>query len=520
MSDDLPDAPWATGSQASDLPDAPWSTPSTGVGTDVAKSAGVGLGKGLINTAGSVGDITDLGAKGIETASNYISDALGIQRYERPKTPSVLNNIPTSESLQKRVEGVTGQFYQPQTTAGKFAGAIGETAGNPLSYVGPGGLAGKIAGAVATGAGSEGAGELAQKYAPEAEPYARIAGGLLGGAAAGTASAAVENTMRARGISTTQDLRNAADTAYGNARALPVERTPGQLAILRDQIRRDLIKQGHRADKSGGTFSRIEELPDPPTPEYPGGNRTFSDIEGVRQSLRDIAGEVDARGMRTADARAATRAIDRIDDFLEDPSKAVAGHQGLAAQQADFAREGRENWGAMARSQQIEAALARGQRNADSAGTGSNVDNTLRQQVKQILNNPRRAKNFTNDDRQIMEDIVAGNPIRNSARLISKLAATGIVSATGVLALGHLMGLGPYASGALPVIGEGTRRLGIAMTRNRYGRLLENIRMDSAVGRANPIGPRASAAPAIARAAATTPGNQRLYVSPGNPYAP
>jgi hypothetical protein len=215
--------------------------------------------------------------------------------------------------------------------------------------------------------------------------------------------------------------------------------------------------------------------------------------------------------MRTADARAASRAIDRIDDFLEDPSKAVLGHQGLAQQQAQFAAEGRANWGAMARSQQIEAALSRGDLNAAATGSGANVDNALRQQVKQILNNPRRAKNFTADDRAIMRDIVMGNPVRNSARLLGKMAATGIVSMAGSQYLAHIMGLGAAGHVAALAAGYTAKKAGDIMTRNRYQSLLENIRMDSPLGQANPVGPRASAAPYAIRSALTTP---------GHPYAP
>ena len=111
-----------------------------------------------------------------------------------------------------------------------------------------------------------------------------------------------------------------------------------------------------------------------------------------------------------------------------------------------------------------------------------------------------------------MQDIVSGNPVRNSARLLGKLAVTGIVSAAGVEYLGHIMGLSGVAHAAVPAIGYAAKKAADIGTRNRYQRLLQNIRMDSPVGRANPVGPRASAAPYAIRSALTTPGS--------NPYAP
>jgi hypothetical protein len=514
----LPDAPWETGSQGNDLPAAPWESEEPSVGADIAKSAGVGAAKGLINASGTLGDTANLLTKGSKIAGDYIGGLFGAAPSPEPK----YSMLPTSGAIQNAIEQQTGKFYEPQTTAGKFTGAIAETAANPMSYIGPGGIPAKLIGAAATGAGSEGAGELAQKYAPEAEPYARFAGGLFGGAAAGQLSASAANTMRARGISTTQDLHNAADAAYDSARNLGVEYQPNRVADLRDDIERTLIQEGHRDDAlSGGTFARVRELGN----SAAGANPDFSDIESVRKSLNRVRKQVNpATGGPTEDARAASIAIDHIDDFFEDPNNAIPSHRGLAQQAAQFAAEGRGNWGAMARSEQVEQALQRSQRNAAATGSGANFDNAARQQIKNILNNPRRARNFTADDRQIMEDLVAGNPVRNSARLISKLAATGIVSATGTLALGHLMGLGPAGAAFLPALGYAGKKVAEAGTRGRYQRLLENIRMDSPLGQANPVPPRRSALPFVARSAATMPyrpfQNNPIPPSSANPYVP
>jgi hypothetical protein len=503
-----PAAPAANDPWAAFNPEGQPAAPQTSVGADVAKSAGVGLGKGLIDMVGLPGDASNLLTKGVTGITNTIADTFGLDRAPEPAGPV----LPTSGGIQKAIESKTGEFYQPKTTAGKFAGAAAETLGNPVSYVGPGGLIGKAASAAATGLGSEAAGEVAHEYMPEAEPYARFAGGLLGGTAAGGLSAATANTMRARGIQTTASLQAASNQAYAGARSLGVEYTPSNLVLLRDRINADLLRQGHRADLSGATFRRIQELPDPPTAGIPLGNRNFSDIEGVRQSLNKVGSEVDALGRPTADARAAGIAINHIDRFLGDPMNAIPGHRVIAQQAADLANEGRSNWAAMKRSDAIEQALEKSGRNAAATGSGANIDNTMRQQIRNILNNPRRAKNFTNDDRNIMEDIVAGNPIRNSARLFGKLAATGAVSLAASEYLAHTMGLGPIGHAAIPAIGYGMKKGAEIGTRNNYNRLLEGIRMDSAAGRANPVAPRQSIGPYAARAAATTP--------TGNPYAP
>ena len=152
--------------------------PSTAI--DVAKSAGVGVGKGTIGLGGMIGDLSNLGAAGIEHASNYVADKLGVARYQRPTGPSILDNVPTSSSIQKAVEdNVTGKFYEPQTTAGKYAQTAGEFL--PAAAAGPGRLATKLFTGVTAGLGSEGAGQATEGTA--AEPWARLGGAVVGGMA-------------------------------------------------------------------------------------------------------------------------------------------------------------------------------------------------------------------------------------------------------------------------------------------------------------------------------------------------
>jgi hypothetical protein len=163
-------------------------TDKPSVAADVAKSGGIGVVKGGLGLLGSLGDLTDLGAKGIEKASNFVSDRLGVDRYQRPAAPSILQNIPTAGSLQKNVEDVTGEFYQPKTTAGEYAQTAGEFL--PGMIGGPEGIASRLATRVAAPAvASETAGQLTQGTA--AEPYARIAGALLSPVATSAAARGV-----------------------------------------------------------------------------------------------------------------------------------------------------------------------------------------------------------------------------------------------------------------------------------------------------------------------------------------
>ena len=156
---------------------APAEKPS--VLSDVAKSAGIGVAKGAIGLAGMVGDLNNL----ITAGSDYIAGKIASPEYVK-KVQEIRGAIrspisqPSSQEIQRSVEGVTGGFYKPQTTAGKYAESVGTMV--PAVAMGPGGILRKAGQALGSGLGSEGAGQLTSGTA--AEPYARVAGALIGGA--------------------------------------------------------------------------------------------------------------------------------------------------------------------------------------------------------------------------------------------------------------------------------------------------------------------------------------------------
>lgn len=141
---------------------------------DVAKSAVSGVGKGLTSLAGLPGDLAELGARGIDRASRFVGDKLGMDIPKRE------DRAPTygSSDVQKGVEKYTGEFYKPQTTAGHYAETIGEFA--PALAGGPAGFGRRaLTQVVAPGVASEAAGQFTRDTA--AEPYARVAGAMAGG---------------------------------------------------------------------------------------------------------------------------------------------------------------------------------------------------------------------------------------------------------------------------------------------------------------------------------------------------
>ena len=165
-------------------------TGAPSLGADIAKSAGVGLAQGAISTAGTIGDLRDAGSwiagkaaslfgASPETAKN-VEATVGLLGRLNP----ISLFAPTSKEIKQAVTPFTGEFYEPQTTAGKYVKSAAEFI--PGAAVAPGGLARNIGLGITSGLGAEAGSQLTEGTA--AEPYARVAGAVAGGLAPGMLS--------------------------------------------------------------------------------------------------------------------------------------------------------------------------------------------------------------------------------------------------------------------------------------------------------------------------------------------
>lgn len=162
---------------------------------DVAKSAGIGLVQGGLGLATLPGNLEALGRAGINAGARLVG-------VEAPVNPDTF--LPNYNDAKKRVESYTGKFYEPKTTAGKYARTLGEFA---PGAIGGGGLAARAARVALPAVGSETAGQLTEGTA--AEPFARVAGAIAGGrvpnVAARMATPAPADAGRAAAVQTLQN---------------------------------------------------------------------------------------------------------------------------------------------------------------------------------------------------------------------------------------------------------------------------------------------------------------------------
>jgi hypothetical protein len=181
--DEVVPAPGGATTWADPVEGAP--APQPGYAEDIVKGAAGGLGRGtagLIGAGGTIGGLIHAGLGKLGVPEEYLQRGAQAARTLGPAIPALgLLAGPDAADVQKSMESVTGEFYQPKTVPGQYASTIGEFAPAAL-MPGGGGLAARALNTVAPAVASETAGQLTKGSV--AEPYARFVTGLAAGPAA------------------------------------------------------------------------------------------------------------------------------------------------------------------------------------------------------------------------------------------------------------------------------------------------------------------------------------------------
>lgn len=168
---------------------------------DAARSLPGGVAQGVAGILGLPGDAE----RGLNRAQTYLGNKVvgafgGTPTPDNaPPPPSIL---PSSADINAKLSAPTRGYYEPETTAGRYAQAIAEFA--PTVFGGEASLPARVlTRAVAPAVGGEAAGEYAAKRGAGAgtEAAARLAGALAGGlpamarSAGGLVSKSLANTL-------------------------------------------------------------------------------------------------------------------------------------------------------------------------------------------------------------------------------------------------------------------------------------------------------------------------------------
>jgi hypothetical protein len=463
---------------------------AAGDGADITKSAGIGVAKGAIGLAGLPGDLSELGAQGIDAATRGIGRLFGAD-LSRPAGARELGQSPFgSAAIQRGIEGYTGKFYEPKTTGGQYAQTIAEFL--PAALAGPGGVGRRLLmQAVVPGAASEAAGQLSKDTG--IEPYARGAAALAGGLGAAKVGAiADELTAGRKVIAQAPELAAVKDSGSKGFQAiekLNVEIAPASVDKLRADIMAASNKAGTMDIVAPQTMKMVDRLKGEPS-------TTLERVQAIRSELSAM------RTMPGGEGAKAREAVAAIDNYVKGltPADVVSGsiadaHKVLA--------QARGDWAIYKKSEALQEALSKAKLAASSSGSGANIDNALRQQIKSILNSREKRAGFTPDEISAMKDLVSGG---NAMRLAGKLAPTGVVSA-GLSAGGGMMLGGPVGAVLAPMIGQAAKTLADARTMRKFQVLDANVRARSPLAQSMGVSPASApqlgpaANPLLARAA-------------------
>lgn len=323
-------------------------------------------------------------------------------------------------------------------------------------------LRGAGEGAAYGGAYGFGTGEGAEDRLRSAATGAGL-GSLVGGAVGGVGSKMASIAGR-RLIPTARQLKEGGKAAYKAAGEAGLVITPSSLSRAVTDIA-DATKQAG-IDKTihpraTAALARLQEA------AKSGGELTLQELETLRRVVKGAASspEPDER-------RIASLMIEGIDDYVSGLSHAdiAAGDPLKAVTELNKARD---LWSRYRKTDMIEEAVTKATRRAASTGSGGNVDNAIRQNIRAILDNPKKIRGFTKEERELMESVVKGGKLQNLARLLGKLSPQG----NGLMAA---LGIGATAANpamaVFPAVGMVSKTIADRATPQRVNALLRATR--------------------------------------------
>jgi len=446
---------------------------------DIARSAVSGLGQGVINTAGMAGDAREFGRTGSEAAGSAVGlpQGTGTSIFNRVigalplPAQAVLAIAPTSQQGREAATQQFGAFHQPQWTAGQYARSVGEFAPGVL-FPARSVAQRVIGGAVGPGLGAEGARQATEGTV--LEPYAPIAGAFAG-AGIGTAvtrggATAAQRAAIPNAEDRIQATLDASRAGYQSPEIAAVQFRPNIVDALANTTIRQLDRARFNDRIAPATRAILDDLRQPVN----GTAHTLEDLQTARAQLERLAGNF----ANPIEQAAASRAIQNLTTYIErmPQSHLLAGNARAASEAWNTARQ---NYSAGRTAEKVLGKLTAAENQAQSANSGMNAGNAMRQRLRPLLNNRSQARGLTDDESAAIEATVRGSPTGNFLRYTGNMFGGGGGIGTALMAgLGGagttFAGLGPIGA-ALPVVGAASRMAGNALTRRQANNVVDQI---------------------------------------------
>jgi hypothetical protein len=247
--------------------------------------------------------------------------------------------------------------------------------------------------------------EFTENVTPVATEAAMLASPLTAAARRGASAAKDSAGM-------IEQLTASAKRAYGAAEDAGAIYSPQAVQRLRATIQDDLAQFGYHPElqpRVKAALSEIDRLAEQ--------NVSLKGVDVLRQ-IAGAAGESPAKSERTI----AQLIRKRIDEMVTSPQTGDVV-MGDAPGAAKAITEARDLWSRKSKMETIEEAIEKAQRRAASTGSGGNVDNAIRQNMRSVREN--KSHGMTADEIAALDKIIEGTGIQNTLRLVGKLSPSG-----------------------------------------------------------------------------------------------
>lgn len=398
------------------------------------------------------------------------------------------------DKLVGTLTGSTPEVERAKTEAARqrtgIAGGVAELGGMllPSSMVAKGVAAGagalsavpalgRVAASPFTQAAATGAITGGTEAAMKDQPIGQGAGigaasGLLGqGLASGLMAGAGKVAGLANkkpNIPSGEEIRRMKDAAYQQADNSGVVYTPEFVSRIAQEAQSKAVNLGYSPRLQQGAKGVLEEIGD-----RSGKNITMQDAD----ILRRIASAGYKPGEKSNNA-VVRGIVETIDDAIAKPRPQDV-LMGNAAQGAAALKQARELAARDFKLQDVQQAVSRAQTRAGSTGTGGNVDNATRQNLRRVLEN---RMGLSPDEKSALQTAVLGTTGQNIARQLGRFSPSGngLMQAllVGPAAYGGASGNIPLmaASGLLGAVGMGAKKIADGATARNVAKLEEIIR--------------------------------------------
>jgi hypothetical protein len=247
-------------------------------------------------------------------------------------------------------------------------------------------------------------------------------------------------------------LKDAARTIYSSLDDAGVTVAQPEIGKLAGDIASTVKRQGFNQRIHPKVSAALDEISD-----SAGKNMTLTELDTMRKVARAAASSIDPD-----ESRLGSLMVEKIDDFLDDlPDQAVI--KGQAQDVGPMYKQARGLWQRAKKAELLEDAVGKAKNQA------SGFENGLRAQFRSLLNNKKKMRGFTAEEKAAMQKVVQGGGAENALKFLGKFGftegqATSMLGSSIGVAAGASVAGAPGAV-AVPLIGQVSKQLAQRLTR-------------------------------------------------------